>query len=150
VADVDGAPSPQEVYGQLMKEVFGPALRDVGLRGSNGRFELPSATHWALLGFQKSTYNSDDEVRFTVNLSAIRRDEWDAQAASKPHLGKRPAPSIHYGTWANQVRIGSLTPDGEDKWWRLGRGNDVDPVAADAVTDLLTYGVPWLREHTRA
>jgi hypothetical protein len=130
-----------------MKEVLSPALRDVGLRGSNGRFELPSTTHWAELGFQKSIYNRDDEVRFTVNLSAIRRDEWDAQAASKPHLGKRPTPSIHYGTWANQIRIGSLTPAGEDKWWRLVRGVDVAAIAADVVADLLTYGVPWLRQH---
>ena len=148
LSESDSAPSPQEVYAELMKAVFGPALREVGLRGSNGRFELPSAIYWAQLGFQKSAFSSGDEVQFTVNLTVIGRDEWAKQAAAKPHLGKAPAPSTHYGTWANQVRIGSLTPEGSDKWWRLIRGNDPDPVAADTLGDLLTYGVPWLRTHT--
>jgi hypothetical protein len=56
--------------------------------------------------------------------------------------------ALIYGTWADQVRIGSLTSGGEDKWWRLVRGAEVDPVRDDALADLLTYGVPWLREHT--
>ncbi len=139
--------APQDVYADLMRNAFAPALREAGLRGSNGRFELPSEVYWAQLGFQKSAYSSADDVRFTVNLSVIRRDEWTSQSTAKPYLGKRPRPSTHYGTWADQVRIGSLTSGGEDKWWRLVRGAEVDPVRDDALADLLTYGVPWLRAH---
>ncbi len=106
--------APQDVYADLMRNAFAPALREAGLRGSNGRFELPSEVYWAQL---------------------------------EPYLGKRPRPSTHYGTWADQVRIGSLTSGGEDKWWRLVRGAEVDPVRDDALADLLTYGVPWLRAH---
>src|SRR6266542_309783 len=101
--NVDSA-SPQDVYADLMRNAFAPALREAGLRGSNGRFELPSEVYWAQLGFQKSAYSSADEVRFTVNLSVIRRDEWTLQSTAKPYLGKRPRPSTHYGTWADQVR----------------------------------------------
>lgn len=137
--------SPQEVYAEWMKATFGPALRGAGLRGSGGRFELPSDVFWAQLGFQKSAYSDGQEVRFTVNLSVIRRDEWEAQAASAPHLGQRPSPSTHYGAWADQVRLGRLTPEGEDKWWRIVRGVESSEVRDDAVHDLLTYGVPWLR-----
>jgi hypothetical protein len=127
-----------------MRGAFGPALRDAGLRGSGGRFALPSDVYWAQLGFQKSAYNSGDEVRFTVNLSVIRRDESASQRAAKPHLGKEPTPNNHDGSWATQVRIGTLTPEGEDKWWRIVRGSDTGPVRDDALTDLLTLGVPWL------
>lgn len=93
----DELPSPQDVYADLMKTVFAPALRGAGLRGSNGRFELPSDLYWAQLGFQKSVYSCADEVRFTVNISVISRAEWASQSAAKPYLGKRPRPSAHYG-----------------------------------------------------
>lgn len=92
-----------------MKASFGPALRAEGMRGSGGRFELPSDVVWAQLGFH-------------------------------------PKPAFHYGAWADQVRIGTLTPEGEDKWWRIVRGAQSGIVRDDAMHDLLTYGVPWLRE----
>jgi hypothetical protein len=42
--------SPQDVYADMMKTTFAPALRAAGLRGSSGRFELPSDIYWAQLG----------------------------------------------------------------------------------------------------
>ncbi|MCW2496603.1 DUF4304 domain-containing protein [Jatrophihabitans sp.] len=139
-----GNSAAPEVYSDLMKNVFAPALRSAGLRGSSGRFELPSDIYWVQLGFQRSAYNSGDEVRFTVNLSVIRRDKWEARRATEPHLGKEPSPNIKYGAWATQTRIGKLTPGGEDKWWRIVRGAEVDPVRDDALADLVALGVPWL------
>jgi hypothetical protein len=85
-------------------------------------------------------------VRFTVNLSVIRRDEWTTQTAANLHQGQRPTPTIHYGSWADQSRIGTLTPSGEDEWWRIMRGVKVDDVRDDAIHDLLIYAVPWLGE----
>jgi len=141
----DGQLSPQDVYADMMKTAFAPALRAAGLRGSNGRFELPSDIHWAQLGFQKSSHSGADEVRFTVNLSVIGRAEWERQKAAKPYLGRQPKPTFNYGPWADQARIGELTSVGADKWWRIIRGADIKPVQADALADLLTYAVPWLK-----
>lgn len=131
-----------------MRKAFAPALRSAGLRGSNGRFELPSEAYWAQLGFQKSAYSDGRELRFTVNLSVIGRTEWAAQIAARPYLGQRPTPNTHYGTWADQTRIGQLTPEGEDKWWRVVPDVGAGAIRDDVLADLLTYGVPWLREHT--
>lgn len=142
----DDVPSPQHVYAEMMKSDFGPALRDAGLRGSGGRYELPSDTWWAQLGFQKSSYSDGQEVRFTINLSVIRRDEWAAEATARPYLGQRPTPTAYYGPWADQTRIGGLTPGGADKWWRIVHGVPIDDVRDDVLHDLLTYAVPWLRE----
>lgn len=128
-----------------MKKSFGPALRDAGLRGSGVRFELPSDVYWSQLGFQKSVHSDGQEVRFTVNLSLILREEWTHQVAAKPYLGKRPTPTNHYGS-ADHARIGSLTPDRADKWWRIVRGAGSDAVRDDTLHDLLTYAVPWLRK----
>jgi hypothetical protein len=140
-------PSPQEVYAEWMKSAFGPALRAEGMRGSGGRFELSSGAVWAQLGFQKSWYSDSQEVRFTVNLSVIGRGVWDEQRTARPHLGAKPSPNFHYGEWADQVRIGVLTPQGDDKWWRIVRGEHSATVRDDAIHDLVTYGVPWLRQH---
>jgi hypothetical protein len=90
--DDASVPSPQEIYAEWMKATFGPALRDEGLRGSGGRFELPSDVFWAQLGFQKSAYSDGREVRFTVNLSVTRRDDWTKRTAAKSYLGERPTP----------------------------------------------------------
>ena len=126
------------MYADLMKNAFAPALRAEGMRGSGGRFELPSATYWAQLGFQKSQYSDGQEVRFTVNLSVIDRAEWDTQVAKHPYLGPRPTPTSHYDRWARQQRIGLLNPDRADKWWRLVRGEQPAAVRDDVLHDLLT------------
>lgn len=150
IPDDDPQPSPQEVYAGLMKSTFAPALRHEGLRGSNGRFELPSDTHWVQLGFQKSSYSDRHELRFTINLLVIRRDEWANQIATRPYLSQRPTPTNHYGPWAtDQIRIGTLTAEGEDKWWRIVRGQDVAPVVDDVLADIL-IGVQWLRERAKS
>ena len=128
-----------------MKVTFAPALRKAGLRGSAGRFDLPSDSYWAQLGFQESAYSDGQRVRFTINLCAVRHDEWARQIATQPYLGRQPTPTVSY-VFADQSRIGQLTPEGEDKWWRILRGVDVRLVRDDAVHDLLTYAVPWLRE----
>jgi Domain of unknown function (DUF4304) len=145
----DGPTTPQRVYTGLINAAFAPALRGVGLRGSGGRFELPSVCYWAQLGFQRSAYSSGDQLSFTINLSVISRDEWTRQSTAKPFLGKHPTPSTRYGAWAKTARIGQLTPGGEDKWWCILRGADAAVVRDDALHDLLTYAVPWLRQQTQ-
>lgn len=73
-----------------------------------------SGSYWSQLGFQKSAYSDTSALQFTVNLSVISREVWKEQAATNPHLGKKSTPNVGYGTWASQVRIGSLTASGED------------------------------------
>lgn len=140
----DGYPTPQQVYDHLMKDSFAPALRGAGLKGSGGRFELPSEEFWSQLGFQKSAFSDSASLKFTVNLSVIGRGEWAEHVAAKPHLGEKPKPSTFYGSWAEQVRIGRLTLSGEDLWWLLERGDDPKPVADQVLSILLDVAVPWL------
>jgi hypothetical protein len=96
--------------------------------------------------------HDEDQVRArssrrrTPRLSVISRADWDIQKAARPYLGRQPTPTTHYGPWADQARIGQLTPARADKWWRIARGAATEPVEADALADLLTYAVPWLTE----
>jgi hypothetical protein len=149
-ATSENDPTPQVVYADLMKSVFAPSLRSAGLKGSGGRFELASERYWAQLGFQKSAFSDSSVLKFTVNLSVIDRETWAEQVAVKSYLGTKPSPSIHYGSWAEQVRIGRLMPSGEDLWWSLGRGEDPVPVAEEVVSALIDEAVPWLFAKTAA
>jgi hypothetical protein len=96
------------------------------------------------LGFQKSSFSDSAALKFTVNLSVIGREVWAEQAAADPRLGKKPKPSTFYGSWAEQVRIGRLTPSGEDLWWWLRQNDDPNLVGEQVVPVLLDLAVPWL------
>lgn len=136
--------SPQKVYQDLMKTVFAPALRRAGLKGSAGRFELPSAICWAQLGFQKSAHSDSQSVRFTVNLSVIDRAQWDAAILERPYYGKRPTPTVLYGQIQESVRLGQLVTGGDDLWWHIHRGLDAASVGQVVRGALVDLGIPWL------
>lgn len=80
-----------------MKNQVAPMLRANRLVGSNGRFSVKSETHWALLGFQKSAYSDRSEIRFTVNLLVVRRDEWNELVLSSPTTGRDRHPPSRTG-----------------------------------------------------
>jgi len=89
----------QSMYADLMKQRFAPFLREAGLRGSGGRFQLGSGIALAAVGFQKSAHNDRDDVRFTINLSAIPRDEWESRRAAMPYLGAESWPGRNSTTY---------------------------------------------------
>lgn len=139
----------QELYDAAIKQHVSPALRGLGLRGSAGRYHLPSASHWLLLGLQKSAYSDRAEVRFTVNLTVISRRVWEAKRAELSHLNTRPSASIIYGPWAAHARIGGHKPGGVDKWWRISdHGEPVAQVVDDLLDHIKRCALPWLRSMT--
>lgn len=144
VAVPGSGPAVQQIYDELMKESWAPALRSAGLKGSRGRFQLPCDKHWLLLGFQKSSYSTADVLRFTVNLSAIDRGLWVEYAGARPDRAQTPTPIFTYGDWHEHVRIGHLTRLREDHWWRLRRGEDPQATAEQVLVALRELAVPWL------
>ena len=136
----------QDVYKAMLHERISPAVRQLGLTGSGGRYVLASSTHWAMIGFQKSSYSHAAAVKFTVNALCVSRRDWDRMTARSPHFGTRPKPLVHYSAPARSERIGTLA-GGDDKWWTLASISDVPEVAAEVIGDLTTFAVPWLHEH---
>src|SRR4029079_2033762 len=47
---------------------------------------LASATHWALLGFQRDKWSDKSRLRFTVNVTVVRRDAWDNARKAHPWM----------------------------------------------------------------
>jgi hypothetical protein len=67
-----------------------------------------------------------------------------AQSSQALHWRAAQA-DVQLRPWADQARIGELTPASADKWWRIIPAADVEQVQADALADLMTYAVPWLK-----
>jgi hypothetical protein len=107
---------------------------------------MKSETHWPLLGFPKSAYSDRSEVRFTVNLLVVRRDEWEELVARAPHYGPNPTPTITYPAPVRHARVGQLAEDPADKWWRIYPRQDLDLLMSDLQGDLLGSALPWMRQ----
>jgi hypothetical protein len=106
---------------------------------------LKSDSHWALVGFQKSWYSDSAEVRFTVNLLTVRRDEWASLTAQRPYYGAKPSASTLCGEPVRSTRIGHLLEHRDDTWWRVYDGHDMDRIRSEVVIAIVDRGLPWLR-----
>ncbi|HLN62749.1 MAG TPA: DUF4304 domain-containing protein [Symbiobacteriaceae bacterium] len=105
-------PTAQERFALMMRDQVGPALRELGLRGSGQSFRLPVDDFWALVGFQKSVWNDATEVSFTPNLTVVPKKEWEMIRERHPAYPKVPSATTYYVKSAWQERIGLLMPDG--------------------------------------
>jgi Domain of unknown function (DUF4304) len=142
----EGVVTAQQQYKVMIDTVISPRLRELGFKGSGGRYELGSTSHWALLGFQKSAYSDRQTVRFTVNLTAVERDVWARGAEEHPYWGKRPSAGVIYGAMVPNERIGRAAGR-EDTWWDVRAGEDSVATAREVLADIEQFALPWLRSH---
>jgi hypothetical protein len=68
--------SAQDEFRGFLRGLVSPAMRSAGLRGSAGRYYMPSLSCFALVGFQKSTSSTGRAVIFTMNLKVVSREVW--------------------------------------------------------------------------
>ncbi|MCA9618985.1 MAG: DUF4304 domain-containing protein [Myxococcales bacterium] len=131
--------------GKRIDEVAEPmfaALRDLGFRkrGQTARRSRDAVTQ--IVNLQKSGSNRGQTGRFTINL-AIFHSVLSNLVAWYPQ-GRSPGES----EVAVQARLGHLLPDAGDKWWTVGPRSDASRLGAEVTHAVLTYGVPWLDDHT--
>ncbi|WP_327678384.1 hypothetical protein [Kitasatospora sp. NBC_00458] len=132
-----------ELYERGLRDHLAPALRLLGLTGWRRTFSLPDETHWALLGLVEQ--RAGDRIRYTFDLSLVRRSDW-AEAALP---GPRPDPRAVYGIESWRARIGELLPVGEDVWWEVLPGPRWQVALDDSVAAVRHYGLPELRRRAR-
>jgi Domain of unknown function (DUF4304) len=134
----------QEAFRKMLKEEVAPALRRLGFKGSGQRYELPSETHWAIVGFQKFTWSDQDRVDFTVNVTVTDRDEWEHARKERPYLTARPSANVGAGVgW--EKRIADIVPADRDLIWTVIAGQPTEPVAGDVVSVLADHVIPAVR-----
>jgi len=134
-----------DLFSSAVREKIAPTLRAAGLQGSGGSYYLPSKTHFALLGFQKSQSSTSADVRFTINLKVVSLATWQQMRDARPDFPPKPAPNTRYGTFEWHKRIGELLPNGEDTWWHFRAGRDNSATIAEVIDDLIKVAVPAIR-----
>jgi hypothetical protein len=140
----------QAVYEAMVKDVLSPGFRELGLKGSGGRYSWAAPGFWALLSLQKSAYSDAAEIQFTVNLLVASKAQWEAARAARPYLPERPSAGTVYGEPAVQERIGMIHRDRADKWWRLYAGVDETAVTDDVLHDVRDFAIPWLKQQVES
>ena len=136
----------QDAFNAMVKSQLAPAFRARGLRGSGARYELPSDTHWLLLGLQKSVGSTADTVHFAVNLSCVGKAAWTEHRVGRPYLGEKPTANAQ-GPGTEMTRLGILMT-GVDKWWDVRANEPTTQVADEVLHALDVYGMPWLKMFT--
>ena len=147
IPPVDKAVSAQSLYGEMLRAEVGPRLRAIGFVGSGSSFVLPDDESWLVVGFQKDVYSSASSVRFTVNLSKVRKAAWADFREENPGLARRPSGNTAYFADSFElIRLGSLMqPRGFDRWWQVKDAHPNARVAAQIATAIERLGVRWLQ-----
>ncbi|HEX2073088.1 MAG TPA: DUF4304 domain-containing protein [Geodermatophilus sp.] len=130
----------QDQYKRMLRQEIGPALRDLGMKGSSGNFVLPDPDQYLLVGFQGSRSNTAEADRFTVNLAVISKSAW--KQGWRPWWGK-PSATVQ-GPVGTYMRLGELMPQHDDVWWELTPGTDTATLAAEVVQAVQQFGLPRL------
>ncbi len=136
----------QDAFKALMQTRIAPALRELGFRGSGSRFELPSESHWVVLGFQKAKWNTAERIEFTINVTVAEKDAWSRYCQRVCYVPERPSGNDYYvaANWLWQARIGELLPNTKDKWWTV-TGSDDETVAAEVIEAIREHALPEMQ-----
>ena len=137
----------QEAYANLVKRHLSPAFRDRGWKGSGGRYQFPSDTHWIQAGLQSSSWNDRDHVRFTMNLGIVSRAGWAEMVTAGRASHDAPNANVHFGAPADGARLGGLASDtSRDEWFEVTPKTDLVELAKKVMDDFDRFAQPWFAE----
>ncbi len=107
-----------------MKSGIAPAVRDLGFKGSGGKFRIGRGDFTGWVYVQKSRWNTKAEVEFTFNVGVFYN-------LAQSHIK---------GIWGD--RIGHLLPDRRDKWWKFDSKESAGTVQEEAIKAVSRYALP--------
>ena len=111
-------------------------LKPQGFRKTASLFSRDSSDVVHLIGVQGSTSNTKEESRITVNAAVfvpalVDEESWEPKK-----------PSIWGAHW--HARLGYLSPEHTDLWWRIADEGQAAHVAEDIGARVLAYALPAL------
>ena len=127
--------SPSELKKPILSRVQS-LLRPMGYRKVGSVFSRTSDDVVHLVEVQSSRSNTDLEACFTVNLGVFAPVVIyaDVRDATKPSI-----PGSHW-RW----RLGSISPEKKDLWWKASTSEEAEAIADDIWNRLARYALPAL------
>lgn len=116
-------------------------LKEYGYTKIGNTFYKQQSGNWAVLSFQKSTANTKDEIRFTMNVgicSHTIRDFFDSEKSKNK-------PALDECQW--QKRIGDFIANGDDLWWSFNASTDVNFLFQEIKQALINEVLPSIDAH---
>ena len=133
----------QDKFKEMLKTMVAPRLRANGLTGSGQSYAVKSKEYWALIGVQKSMYSDSKELKFTLNLYLVSKEEWELGKEKFSFLPKKPTPNIKWQIgWSS--RIGTIMERKTDYWWVFNNQTDQVQLSNELVEIINSVAVPAL------
>jgi hypothetical protein len=128
--------------GKLIDEVVALGLKQLmkenGFKKKRRNFYKEENGVYQILNVQGSIFNDANEGRFTVNLG-IFFPEINKLVGIHHLQGVPTEPDCTL-----RQRVGHLTPQGTDHWWRVQPGDPIEQIAEHLKSLVANYGLPWL------
>lgn len=140
---VTGA-SAQQAFSGLLEDWIGPALRARAFQCQKNRFYRDSGDCIQLVDFQRSRTNTQDSVRFTVNIG-VQSKRLAAFFEPPTPRSKKLLPSVDDCHWS--LRLDWLVPGPIDEWFVIDGRSKVEQLGQRLLTYLKGYVLPSLDAH---
>jgi hypothetical protein len=119
----------------MFKDQIGPAIRQLGLRGSGMRYQLPAVDHFCTVGFVGARWSTWAVAEVTGQVSVIPRSAWKTKVADGRAHGSKPSAS-----YVDPHRSRSFR-----SYWTVSAGLPTDDVANEVIGAVRDRAVPWMR-----
>ena len=132
----------QQALDEVIARAITPALKPLGYRKTGRTFRCTAARAVRVVNVQASRSSTAQRVPFAINLG-VYYPEVGALGESLYRVSPGPA-GPNAANCQMRQRLGSLCTGGDDRWWEVVSGTDLDPVGAAVADALRTHGLPWL------
>ncbi|RUM16864.1 DUF4304 domain-containing protein [Rhizobium phaseoli] len=120
---------------EVIKLGLADLLKAHGFKRSGRNWHRADGENWLIVNVQASSSNFGENGKFVINLG-VYVAAVAALAGEAPIDGK---PKEYDSTI--RERLGSLAY-GEDHWWAIESGSNLDLISADLVEKMLSVGLP--------
>ncbi|MDO7876548.1 DUF4304 domain-containing protein [Hymenobacter sp. ASUV-10] len=126
-------------FAAYVKQNIWPEFKQLGYKKSGNNFRFYNSSGWGkMLQFQFSHWNSEQEARFTVNVSFYLPE------VAQYLLKREPGATFSEHICIVRKRLGNLKPAKRDEWYTIQEGVDPTPVFAQLSADITQYALPFL------
>lgn len=111
-------------------------LKPIGFNKKGDSFFTIKNNNWGIINFQKSTGNTKEKIKFTINIGIASRAIFDFYYPDVKH----DPPSVwncHY-----RQRAGYLLPERSDIWWEINISTSIQPMFDKIKNIILEYALP--------